>query len=103
MKRLHIANVANLAYGYADILRSGGHHSDVLCYDLDHWLSDPSSMLGFKEYPSWFHKVKTLDLLGRSAASDDWLATLQRYSYRFEEVSFEELACYRGYLDALQD
>lgn len=108
MKRLHLSNIANMAYGYSRILRESGFESDVLCYDLDHWLSDPSSSIGFKGYPDWFKRTKTIDFLNRKdrakeELSKDWLEALQRYSFRLGEVSLEEISAYKGYVDAFQE
>jgi ubiquinone/menaquinone biosynthesis C-methylase UbiE len=107
MKRLHLANIANMAYSYSGILRQFGCESDVLCYDLDHWLSDPSSNIDFQSYPQWFKKVKTLEMLKGSRAtaeglSQDWLEALQRYSFRMTEVSVEDIKAYKGYVDAFE-
>ncbi|MEW9679313.1 methyltransferase domain-containing protein [Pseudomonas sp. TE50-2] len=107
MKRLHLANIANMAYNYSDILRQFNCESDVLCYDLEHWLSDPSSNIDFHSYPAWYHKVKTLDYLQKlkpeqAVLSQDWLEALQRYSTRLTEVSIDEVNAYKGYVDAFQ-
>ncbi len=39
--QLHLANIANVAYGYARALRQSGRQANVLCYDLTHVLSMP--------------------------------------------------------------
>ena len=41
VKQLHLANIANVAYGYAKMLREVGAAADVLCYDPTHILSLP--------------------------------------------------------------
>lgn len=107
MKRLHLANIANMAYNYSDLLRQFGCESDVLCYDLDHWLSDPSSNIDFSVYPHWFNKVKTQELLNgvrssEEGLSQDWMEALQRYSFRMTEVTIEDIKAYKGYVDAFQ-
>ncbi len=40
-RQLHLANIANVAYGYARALRQSGRQASVLCYDLTHVLSMP--------------------------------------------------------------
>ena len=44
-------NIANVAYGYAKILRAAGREADVLCYDLLNILSLPEWMDGEFEVP----------------------------------------------------
>lgn len=107
MKRLHLANIANMAFNYASIQRVFGYSADVLCYDLDHWLSDPSSNLGFTSYPPWFKKVKIAELLSTlpkdaERLSRDWIETLQRYSIRASDVTSAEIGAYAPYADALK-
>ena len=51
VKQLHLANIANVAYGYAKILREAGAAADVLCYDLTHILSLPEWADGDFEIP----------------------------------------------------
>ena len=51
VKQLHLANIANVAYGYAKILREAGSAADVLCYDLGHILSLPEWADGDFEIP----------------------------------------------------
>ena len=41
MKSLHLCNLANVAYGYAKILRAGGREADVRCHDIRHLMSQP--------------------------------------------------------------
>ena len=109
MKRLHVANIANMAYNYAKILNQQGLDSEVLCYDLDHFLSHPSSNLGFEGLPDWYYKVRTSQLLKSARRSEHgfaeaWLSTLQTYCRdNGIDIPSASFNAYQPYVDACQD
>lgn len=111
-KELHLGNIANVAYGYCKILRQSGHQASVLCYDLDHVLSQPEWMDGdfclsgvnencfdpsnmevkIWSPPEWYRRIKSMDYYGRGESensvwflSEEWKQTLMRFSRRYGE------------------
>lgn len=110
MKQLHLGNIANVAYGYSQILHQRGVDADVVCYDLDHPFSQPewydgdlsnddllnTSLQGrdvqptAPSPPSWYRRIRILDLANSeppnsefSRLSSDWLDAFMRYSRRY--------------------
>ena len=87
VKQLHLANIANVAYGYGKILRGIGVAADVLCYDLTHVLSLPEWVEGEFEIdvgdewhpdlarpevasvrlPTWYRRIRSQDYPAQNA------------------------------------
>src|SRR3954469_6123618 len=83
MRQLHLANIANVAYGYGKILRSAGVQADVLCYDLKHILSLPEWVEG--DFDSVTGDEWHPDLSRPEIASltlPDWYSRIRSQDYR---------------------
>ncbi|MFO1059711.1 MAG: hypothetical protein U1E53_22425 [Dongiaceae bacterium] len=132
MKQLHLANIANVAYGYARILREAGTAADVLCYDLDHILSQPEWADGDFEIPvadewrapqddpalrrvtppGWYRRIRSQDHWvsepaphGSVRLSPDWADAIVRASERYGprwSLTRAEVLAYGPLVDALQ-
>lgn len=87
MRSLHIGNIANMAFSYVDILRGYQQNDDVLCYDLDHELSQPHFALTNNVAPSWYKRIKIADCFATLPpvpnTYHDWVIALTRDSKRF--------------------
>ncbi len=109
-RELHLGNIANVAYGYCRLLRSADHQASLLCYDLDHPLSQPEWYDGdfpttddeeeafdpsdprYEPFtpPDWYRRIKSLDFYpkpGQEAGpwtlDDESIDTLVRFSRRY--------------------
>jgi len=132
VKQLHLANIANVAYGYAKILREVGAAADVLCYDLTHILSLPMWVDGDFEIsvadewhppqdhpdlqrvrlPEWYRRIRSRDYwvssrtVGRSLLlSREWADAIVQASQRYGPrwtLTREDVLSYRPLVDALQ-
>lgn len=111
VRQLHLANIANMAYGYAKALRSAGAEADVLCYDLTHILSMPEWYEGDFDIrienewapdfsnlevsrlsiPDWYRRIRSQDfwitdpaVVGdRRLVDAEWTSTLVSEAARF--------------------
>lgn len=132
MKQLHLANIANVAYGYARIVREAGAAADVLCYDLAHVLSQPEWADGDFEIPvsdewrapedhpalrqaappGWYRRIRSQDHWVSGPALDrsprlgpDWADAIVRASERYGprwSLTREDVLAYAPLVDALQ-
>lgn len=132
MKQLHLSNIANVAYGYAKILRAAGHEADVLCYDLLHVLSLPEWMDGDFDVPiqdewnppldhpgikaatvalpPWYRRIRSADFWISNSAEGrcwdgEWIDVIVRASERYGPrwaVRPEDVLAYRPLVEALQ-
>ena len=131
MKQLHLANIANVAYGYGKILRAAGVDADVLCYDLGHVLSLPEWVEGDFDVaiedewrpdlnraeiaataiPGWYRRFRSQDFT-RSAnhhatamQSCEWIDTVVRAARRFGPrwaVRHEDVVAYQPLCELLE-
>jgi SAM-dependent methyltransferase/glycosyltransferase involved in cell wall biosynthesis len=132
VKQLHLSNIANVAYGYAKILRAAGREADVLCYDLLHILSLPEWMDGEFEVPiqdewnpplddprikaatvtlpPWYRRIRSGDFWISNSAEGrrwdcGWVDVIVRASERYGPrwaVRPEDVLAYRPLVEALQ-
>lgn len=131
LRELHLGNVANVAYGYCKLLRNAGHDASVLCYDLDHPLSQPEWYEGdfptsdheeqtfdpsepryaaFRP-PDWYRRVTSAefwpqagDETGLWALDDEWIDTLVRFSRRYGKrwaLTRDDILAYKLLVEAL--
>ncbi len=131
MKQLHLANIANVAYGYARILRAADVDADVLCYDLGHILSLPEWVEGdfdiaigdewhpdlgrpeiaATEIPPWYRRIRSQDLfrsadLGTAVTwTREWVDAVVRATARFGPrwaVRREDVVAYQPLCELLE-
>ncbi|MBI4754383.1 MAG: methyltransferase domain-containing protein [Betaproteobacteria bacterium] len=130
-KQLHLANIANVAYGYARALRQAGREANVLCYDLTHVLSMPEWADGDFEItienewappkdhpelqrvcvPEWYSRIRSMDYWvtvppgDRSrVVTDEWVDVLVRASQRYGSrwaLKPEDVRAYKPLTDSL--
>lgn len=81
-RHLHLANIANVAYGYARALRQSGREANVLCYDLTHVLSMPEWADGDFEIDIEDEWAPPLDhLLLKDVRPPKWYSRIQSKDY----------------------
>lgn len=131
MRELHLANIANVAYGYAKIQREAGRAADVLCYDLAHILSMPEWAEGDFDIaiedewrppldhpevrrvtpPGWYRRIRSQDYWipegthGDARFSAEWADTIVRASERFGPrwaIGRQDVMAYKLLIEALQ-
>ena len=131
MKQLHLANIANVAYGYGKILRGIGVQADVLCYDLTHILSLPEWVEGDFDavvqdewhpdlsrpeitsisLPEWYRRVRSqeyrLSMESSPAATFDrqWIEAVVRASNRYGPrwtIRHEDIVAYQPLCQTLE-
>ncbi len=130
-KQLHLANIANVAYGYSGILRQFGQDASVLCYDLRHILSQPEWYDGDFETPplqesqfnprdavlkpftppAWYQRIRSQDYWvsdqhrhRRRVLTPDWIATLIHTSRRYGQrwtLTEKDILSYKPLADAM--
>ena len=129
MKQLHLGNIANVAYGYAKVLRQFGRDADVLCYDLADPISQPewyeadvpsadpvralveaaAGSFPQPQPPDWYRRVRSADGPGPDEAEagtigEDWTQALVRFSRRFGDrwaVTEEDVGKFRPLAEML--
>ena len=89
-RQLHLANIANVAYGYARALRQSGREANVLCYDLTHVLSMPEWADGDFEIEIKDEWDPPLDHpLLKGVRPPEWYSRIQSKNYWITDPAYD--------------